>query len=78
MSGPSAGPRGGRTRTSWTRRKRSAAVQMAEDEEVRLFFEDALTLRPALTTFDMDEPHARERLAESLWAVAGDILGVGS
>lgn len=71
------GPRGGRTRTSWTRRKRSKVLDDDEEESVRLFFESALVLRPALTTFDLDLPSARAQLADNLWQPS-DVLGEGS
>lgn len=73
----STGPRGGRTRHVWTRRKRpavAAVVEIAEDAEIRQFFTEALTLNAAPSTFDMDLPCAREELARSVWR-HDDLLG---
>lgn len=69
------GPRGGRVRHQWSRRRKRAPASAADDaEEVRLFFEEALVLQPSATTFHMDSHTAREQLADSLWRTAS-LLG---
>lgn len=75
------GPRGGRVRHQWSRRRKrapTAAADEADDaEEVRQFFEEALVLQPSPTTFSMDSSVAREQLADCLWQTAS-LVGEGS
>lgn len=65
-----AGPRGGRTRQTWTSQKKRKPRGLADEAELRVFFEDALELQPALCVFDLDRPGARQELADALWAEA--------
>lgn len=73
----STGPRGGRTRQKWTRRRKRGAAQPADEEELRQFFEEALTLQSAGAVFDLDEKSARARLADALW-LGSEVLGSDS
>lgn len=72
-----SGPRGGRSRQQWCRprrSKRAAAWREGAEAELQAFFEEALTLQPALSTFEMHSPSGREELAQHMWKCC-DLLG---
>lgn len=71
----STGPRGGRTRQQWTRRNKRSRGSTCSEEEVRLFFEQALTLQASPTVFDLDSAAARAMLADAMWQSTDLLLG---
>lgn len=69
------GPRGGHTRQQWCRPRRVKRSSSNEAEgDLQAFFEEALTLQRAESTFNMDLSLGREQLARRMWD-SGDPLG---
>lgn len=71
--------KGTRSHFRWRKRARpgqgadASESEAAEAAELTALFRDALTLRPAMSTFDMDSPIERERLASVMWKTSSAV-----
>jgi len=61
-------------RSGWDWRKGKRRQDRDDGIELQELFREALTLKPAESTFDMDSPAARERLAAAMWS-SNSIVG---